>query len=329
MTAINTDLLKKVARRLTGQIGSGGVADAVVTTIPLSSATNFPTDTAVVAVIDRVDTAGTTTASLEETIIGVISGSNLVTCTRGVEGTAQAHSAGAVVEILITAKGWNDLITHLLTEHNQLGGHTNITASNITASAVQTALHYDLIAAGDLRDANDNELIKFTQTASAVNELTIANAVTASEVILSVTGGDTNINLDLTPKGSGRVRAAAVIIPTNSSTDTLTNKRNTRRIGTTTSSATPTINTDNVDIYAITAQTEAITSFTTNLSGTPTGGDLLLIEITGTAARAITWGASFEASTVALPTTTVTTAMLSVLFKWNSATSKWRCLAAV
>ena len=113
MTAINTDLLKKVARRLTGQIGSGGVADAVVTTIPLSSATNFPTDTAVVAVIDRVDTVSTTTASLEETIIGVISGSNLVTCTRGVEGTAQAHSAGAVVEILITAKGWNDLITHL------------------------------------------------------------------------------------------------------------------------------------------------------------------------------------------------------------------------
>lgn len=112
-------------------------------------------------------------------------------------------------------------------------------------------------------------------------------------------------------------------------TDTLTNKRITARVGSTTSHATPTINTDNVDIYKITAQTEAITSMTTNLSGTPTDGQVLIIQITGTAARAITWGASFEASTVALPTTTVTTAMLSVGFLWNTATSKWRCMAAV
>jgi hypothetical protein len=101
------------------------------------------------------------------------------------------------------------------------------------------------------------------------------------------------------------------------------------RVGSTTSHATPTINTDNVDIYKLTAQTEAITSFTTNLSGTPSDGQVLIIQITGTAARAITWGASFEASTVALPTTTVSTAMLSVGFMWNSVTSKWRCMAAV
>lgn len=112
-------------------------------------------------------------------------------------------------------------------------------------------------------------------------------------------------------------------------TQTLTNKRVTARVGSTTSHATPTINTDNVDIYKLTAQAEDITSMTTNLSGTPTDGQVLIIQITGTAARAITWGASFEASTVALPTTTVTTAMLSVGFLWNSVTSKWRCMASV
>lgn len=103
----------------------------------------------------------------------------------------------------------------------------------------------------------------------------------------------------------------------------------TPRIGSTTSHATPTINTDLYDVYRLTAQAEAITSFTTNLSGTPGHDQALLIEITGTAARAITWGASFEASTVALPTTTVTTAMLSVAFLYNSATSKWRCMGTV
>jgi len=114
-----------------------------------------------------------------------------------------------------------------------------------------------------------------------------------------------------------------------SATQTLTNKRFTPRVGSTTSSATPTINTDNVDIYKLTAQTADITSFTTNLTGTPTDGQVLIIEITGTAARAITWGASFEASTVALPTTTVTTNMLAVGFIYNSVTSKWRCMGAV
>ncbi len=116
-------------------------------------------------------------------------------------------------------------------------------------------------------------------------------------------------------------------LPTASSTTTLTNKRVTPRVGTTASSATPTINTDNVDYYSITAQAADITSFTTNLSGTPTDGQKLWISITGTAARAIAWGTGFEASTVALPTTTVTTNRLDVGFIYNSVTSKWRCVA--
>jgi len=109
-------------------------------------------------------------------------------------------------------------------------------------------------------------------------------------------------------------------------TETLANKRITLRIGSTTSSATPTINTDNVDRYDLTAQAADITSFTSNLSGTPTNGQPLWISVTGTAARAITWGASFESGAATLPTTTVTTARLDVLFVWNSDTSKWRCV---
>ena len=110
-------------------------------------------------------------------------------------------------------------------------------------------------------------------------------------------------------------------------TNTLTNKRITARSGTVASSATPTINTDNVDYYSITALAAAITSFTTNLSGTPTIGQTLWISITdnGTA-RAITWGASFESSTITLPTTTVISTRLDVAFIWNEATSKWRCV---
>lgn len=194
MAASNTDLLKKLARRWVGQIGAGGVADASVTTVPLSSTTNLPTDTAVAVVIDRVDSSGTSTPSLEETIIGVVSGSNLVTCTRGVEGTAQAHSAGAVVEVLVTNKGYNDIIDALLVGHTQLGAH--IASLPLTTPKITTAIH----------DANGNEVIKTPATTSAVNEITVTNSITACDVLVSATGGDTDINLRIHPKGSGKLK---------------------------------------------------------------------------------------------------------------------------
>lgn len=101
------------------------------------------------------------------------------------------------------------------------------------------------------------------------------------------------------------------------------------RITTITSSATPTINTDNCDAVTITALAAAITSMTTNLTGTPNNFDELIIRIKddGTA-RAITWGASFEAKGVALPTTTVISKVLTVAFVYDTVTSKWGCVGA-
>jgi hypothetical protein len=112
-------------------------------------------------------------------------------------------------------------------------------------------------------------------------------------------------------------------------TQTLTNKRITKRVyAYSAPGATPTIVTDTYDVVNMTAIATAITSMTTNLSGTPTSFQPLIIGFTdnGTPA-AITWGSSFEASTVALPTTTVTSALLMVGFFYNPTTSKWRCVA--
>lgn len=107
-------------------------------------------------------------------------------------------------------------------------------------------------------------------------------------------------------------------------TETLTNKRVPPRTGTTTSSATPTINTDNVDYYSITAQSGNITSMTTNLSGTPTDGQTLWIAMTAVSGTpTITWGTGWEASSIALPTG-LTTTRQDFRFVWNSTTSKWR-----
>lgn len=126
------------------------------------------------------------------------------------------------------------------------------------------------------------------------------------------------------------VGTSATSVMTTEGVQTVKNKRNAKRVVITTQSATPTINTDNTDIAQITGLAQAITSMTTNLSGTPLAGDMLMIQITdnGTA-RAITWGSSFASTTVTLPTTTAISTMLRVLFQRNNANTAWDCISTV
>lgn len=101
------------------------------------------------------------------------------------------------------------------------------------------------------------------------------------------------------------------------------------RVNTTTSSATPAINTDTTDLATITELATAITSMTTGLTGTPVNGQRLTIRVrdNGTA-RAITWGASFVSSGVAtLLSTTVINKTHSVALEYDSVPGKWVCLA--
>lgn len=181
MPAISTDLLKKLSRKWVGQIGAAGVTDGTVVTVPLSSTTNLVTDTAVVATIDRVDANGTKTPTLEETVIGVVSGSNLATCTRGAEGTAQSHTAGAVVEILVTAKGYNDIIDHLLVGHTQLGAHTSalVTSLKATGATINTGTDdATIVTPKAIADSKLADFIRGDGWISAVDTWTYASAST-------------------------------------------------------------------------------------------------------------------------------------------------------
>jgi hypothetical protein len=57
----------------------------------------------------------------------------------------------------------------------------------------------------DFENDQSEELFIMEATASAVNEFTSNNAATGAGPSLSATGGDTNININLIPKGSGKV----------------------------------------------------------------------------------------------------------------------------
>jgi hypothetical protein len=59
-----------------------------------------------------------------------------------------------------------------------------------------------------INDVNGAELIKVTATASAVNEVTLANASTSNKPTITASGGDTNITMKLAGKGTGSVEIA-------------------------------------------------------------------------------------------------------------------------
>ncbi len=56
-----------------------------------------------------------------------------------------------------------------------------------------------------LLDTNGNEIVLFTATSSAVNEITVTNAAATGTPSIAATGTDTNISLNLVSKGSGVV----------------------------------------------------------------------------------------------------------------------------
>lgn len=96
-----------------------------------------------------------------------------------------------------------------------------------------------------------------------------------------------------------------------------------------TSSTAPTVSVNGyrrtfVDITALAGNI----NLSTNLTGTPQNGDVLLYQIkdNGTA-RAITMGSLFEAKGEDLPTTTVISKRINIGATWDSTTSKWGVIA--
>jgi len=188
-----------------------------------------------------------------------------------------------------------------------------------TSDAAHTSPVVEYIPnAKDSNDLIDAILVEHLQTGAHGN-------VTASTINVGTTVAFTGGSNEATLSAN-----SAVLIPTQQAVKAYADSTRDPRTTTETSSATPTINTDNIDIHTITAQAEAITSMTTNLSGTPVNGQKLIIRIKddGTA-RAITWGASFASRGATLPTTTVLGKYHHIGLIYNSTATIWDCVAAV
>lgn len=235
MAANRDDLFKKMGNPGTATTLSAPGYTAGGTSMTVGSTTNWPTDTGVCFSVYETEVVGNETVMIDGTYNeynAIVSSATSLTTVEHVtgSGTDRDYAAGAttVVTLLFSAGRENDLITGLTAEHSQLAGtHTDITTDSINNAGVLTqtgvatfANHIDVNDSSTaIRDSSDNELLKFAKTASAVNELTITNAATGAGASLSATGGDTNIDLNLTPKGTGKLKVGGNTIEHGAWTD--------------------------------------------------------------------------------------------------------------
>ncbi len=107
------------------------------------------------------------------------------------DNDASALKKVSVTNLISSAGGLTEVVADTTP---QLGGNLDTNSHNILIDDA----HF-------IADENGNEQIIFQTTASAVNQIDVTNAATGNAPEISATGGDTNISLKLTPKGSGQV----------------------------------------------------------------------------------------------------------------------------
>lgn len=139
-----------------------------------------------------------------ETNIGLLltgNGTGLVTI-----GNAADNTKTAAFSLVGATTGKKTTLTFVHTDNraitfpdfdatlSTLAGTETLSGKTLTAPKIASG--------GFIADANGNELIIFTTTASAVNELTYANAATGNWPTLTASG-ETNVGFKFVPKGTG------------------------------------------------------------------------------------------------------------------------------
>jgi hypothetical protein len=115
--------------------------------------------------------------------------------TGGALTTAAAFTTSGANALTLTTTGSTNVTLPTTGTLATLAGSETFTNKTLTSPRIGTSI----------LDTNGNELLNLTATGSAVNEITYANAATGNPPTVSLSGSDSNIDLLITPKGTGKV----------------------------------------------------------------------------------------------------------------------------
>ena len=120
-----------------------------------------------------------------------------------------ATGSGATVTWATDDKGWKIVYADgVATNTGIYDTGFSTSAGDVTLTGTQTLTNKTLTApkiGTSILDTNGNELFLLTATGSAVNELTYANAASGNNPSFTASG-ETNVGINLVPKGTGTVQ---------------------------------------------------------------------------------------------------------------------------
>ena len=168
---------------------------------------------------------GALTGTAQQRVIklsGSISGNQIVTFPLLTENfyIIENATSGAYTVQLKAASGSGATVTFATTDKSHkiiyLDGvatntgvyDTGFGSGDVTLTGTQTLTNKTLTSpkiGTSILDTNGNELFLLTATGSAVNEITLANAASGNAPSLTASG-ETNVSLNLVPKGTGQVQ---------------------------------------------------------------------------------------------------------------------------
>ena len=121
-----------------------------------------------------------------------------------------ASGSGATVTFSATDKGYKLIYLDGVATNTGVYDAALSPAGTVTETGTQTLTNKTLTApkiGTSILDTNGNELLILTATGSAVNELTLANAASSYAPTITASG-ETNVSINLVPKGTGQVQIA-------------------------------------------------------------------------------------------------------------------------
>jgi len=123
--------------------------------------------------------------------------------------------SGATVTFSATDKGYKLIYFDGVATNTGCFEATVGAQGDVTLTGTQTLTNKTLTSpkiGTNILDTNGNELINLTATGSAVNEITIANAGTGvTGPVISATG-ETNVGININPKGTGVLRSGTAAV---------------------------------------------------------------------------------------------------------------------
>lgn len=156
--------------------------------------------------ISTVSGANINTSDFTVTLKNV--GAGAVTVTRGGTDTFEDASTEitlnqydcVTIQTDSTLGKWNIIDKYEVDFATKTGAET-LTNKTLTAPIID-----------EINDANGNESIVIVSTGSAVNQIDITNSATGFPPRITATGDDTNLNLELNGKGTGRLSTKSTLV---------------------------------------------------------------------------------------------------------------------